>query len=170
MTERLLLRRMTMADLDELVEIHAQPAISRFMGSFEREEATRWLERNQAEWEELSYGRLAIIESATGRFLGRSGLKYWPRFEETEVGWVLRPDAWGRRFATEAGRACLHWGFEELELSHITAMIVPDNQRSIRVAERLEMQPVRGDVLLGEPVIVYSAERSSGRSTASEQA
>jgi len=159
-TERLLLRRVTSADLDELIAIHAQPAVMRFMGSFDRDEALQWMSRNEREWEELGYGRLAIVERATGRFLGRSGLKYWPQFGETEVGWLLRPDAWGRGFASEAGRACVEWGFEHLQLGHITAMIRPDNHRSIRVAERLGMEPLRGDVLLGEPVVVYAASGS----------
>ena len=38
-------------------------------------------------------------------------------------------------------------------------MIRPDNRRSIRVAERLDMSPLREDLLLGEPVVVYSISR-----------
>jgi RimJ/RimL family protein N-acetyltransferase len=158
-TERLLLRRIVEADADEFVSIHKHPTVTRFMGTFDRDEALRWIERNDRDWDQLGYGRLAIVENATGRLLGRSGLKYWPQFEETEVGWLLRPDAWGRGFATEAGRASIEWGIQELGLPRITAMIMPENQRSIRVAERLGMEPSRGDVLLGEPVIVYSTDR-----------
>ena len=46
---------------------------------------------------------------------------------------MLRPDAWGFGFATEAGRACVDWGFRHLGLESVTAMIRPDNGRSIRV-------------------------------------
>lgn len=38
-------------------------------------------------------------------------------------------------------------------------MVNPDNVRSIRVAERLEMSPRRDDLLLGDPVVVYGLER-----------
>jgi RimJ/RimL family protein N-acetyltransferase len=160
-TTRLLLRRPTVEDVDELVAIHAEPAVRRFMGPFDRPEALRWMERNQRDWDEHGYGRLAIVEPPGGRLLGRTGLKYWPQFGETEVGWVLRPDAWGRGLATEAAAACLDWGFRNLELSYITAMIRPDNARSIGVAARLGMRPLREDVLMEEGVTVYSVSRTS---------
>lgn len=160
-TDRLLLRRLTADDLDELVAIHAEPEVARFMGTFDRVEATEFLQQNRRDWSEHGYGRLAVVDRATGRLLGRSGLKYFPQFRETEVGWVLRPDAWGHGLATEAGRACVAWGFGSLDAPYLTAMIRPDNRRSIAVAERLGMSPLREDVLLGEPVVVYSIERAA---------
>jgi RimJ/RimL family protein N-acetyltransferase len=158
-TERLLLRPLTTADLDDIVELNAMPEVIRRMGTYSRQAALDRLERNEQEWEERGHGLVSIVERASGRFLGRSGLKYWPQFDETEVGWVLRPDAWGQGFATEAGQACLDWGFETLELPYITAMIVPDNRASIRVAERLGMTPLRSDSIMDLPVVVYAIER-----------
>ncbi len=131
------------------------------MGPFGRTELTRWMESSERDWSERGYGRLAILERIDARLVGRSGLKYWPEFGETEVGWVLRPDTWGHGFATEAARACVDWGFRTLALPYITAMIRPDNPRSIRVAERLGMSPLRTDVLLGEHVVVHSVSREN---------
>jgi RimJ/RimL family protein N-acetyltransferase len=158
-TDRLLLRPLDVNYLDEVIAMHAMPDVIRTMGTFERGSIAARLERNEQEWRERGYGLVAILERATGRFLGRSGLKYWPQFGETEVGWVLRPDVWGRGFATEAGQACVEWGFSSLEVPYLTAMIVPDNQRSIRVAERLGMRALRPDVLFDLPVVVHSLER-----------
>jgi RimJ/RimL family protein N-acetyltransferase len=165
-TDRLLLRQMTPEDLDELVAIQAEPEVARFMGAFDRVMASAWMQENQREWSERGYGRLAIVDRATGRLLGRTGLKYWPQFGETEVGWVLRPDAWGHGFATEAALACAEWGFTNLDLPYLTAMIRRDNRRSIRVAERLDMSPLREDVFLDEPVVVYSVSREEWTSRA----
>jgi RimJ/RimL family protein N-acetyltransferase len=158
-TDRLRLRPLTTADLDEVVRLHAAPEVVRTMGTFAREAALARLERNEQEWDERGHGLVAIIDRASGRFLGRSGLKYWPQFGETEVGWVLRPDAWGHGFATEAGQACLDWGFRTLEVPYLTAMIVPDNYRSIAVAKRLGMEPLRSDSLMELPVVVYAIGR-----------
>jgi RimJ/RimL family protein N-acetyltransferase len=158
-TDRLLLRQMIPEDLDELVEIHAEPEVVRFMGSFDRVETSEWMQENLREWSERGHGRLAIVDRATGRFLGRTGLKYWPQFRETEVGWVLRPGVWGHGFATEAALACVEWGFQNLDLPYLTAMIRPDNRRSIRVAERLGLTPLREDIHFGKPVVVYSISR-----------
>jgi hypothetical protein len=38
-------------------------------------------------------------------------------------------------------------------------MIKPENQRSIAVAQRIGMSPLRPDVLLDDPVTVYSITR-----------
>jgi RimJ/RimL family protein N-acetyltransferase len=88
-------------------------------------------------------------------------LKYWPQFQETEAGWLLRRDAWGHGYATEAARACVDWGFATLPVPYVTAMIQPENTRSIQVAQRLGFEPVREDVLLGEPVVVHSVKRGA---------
>ena len=158
-TERLQLRPLTSDDIDDLVAIHARPEVERFMGPFARERVTEWLTLVQMDYAEHRRGRLAVTERATGRFLGRSGLKYRPHFAETDVGWVLHPEAWGLGYATEAGRACVQWGFETFDVAELTAMIRPDNQRSIAVAERIGMSASRADVLFAEPVIVYSITR-----------
>jgi RimJ/RimL family protein N-acetyltransferase len=160
-TDRLILRPLVVTDLDDVVELHAAPEVVRTMGAYERSAALTRLERNELEWAERGHGLVAIVERASGRFLGRSGLKYWPQFDETEVGWVLRPDVWGHGFATEAGRACLEWGFRDLEVPYLTAMIVADNHRSIHVAERLGMTPLRADSLWDLPVEVYAITREA---------
>jgi RimJ/RimL family protein N-acetyltransferase len=158
-TDRLVLRPLNVSDLDDVAAMHAMPGVIRTMGTFRRPATMSRLEQNEDEWRERGYGLMAIIERATGRFLGRSGLKYWPQFDETEVGWVLRPDVWGNGFATEAGGACIEWGLGSLDLPYLTALIRPDNDRSIRVAERLGMRALRPDVLFDLPVVVYSLER-----------
>jgi RimJ/RimL family protein N-acetyltransferase len=150
---------MTMDDLDDLVALHAAPEVARFMDSFDRERAIERLRADQRDWSERGHGLLAVVDRVSGQFLGRTGLKYWPQFAETEVGRALRPEVWGRSLATEAARACIRWGFQELEVPYFTAMIRPDNQRSIKVAERLGMVSSRSDVLLDIPVVVYSLQR-----------
>ncbi len=100
-----------------------------------------------------------FCDRGSARFIGRVTLKYWEQFDETEVGWVLRRDCWGYGYATEAGLACISWAFARLAIPYLTAMVHPNNVRSIKVAERLRMRPLRMDVLLGEPVHVYAITR-----------
>jgi len=164
-TERLLLRPLGMADLDDFVELHDDPEVVRFIRRLERPEAEERLRDVDREWAERGHGMFAVLDQISGRFLGRAGLKYWRQFDETEIGWVLRRDAWGRGYATEAARACLDWGFSTLTVPYLTAMIAPNNSASIRVAGRLNLVPLRNDVLLDSEVVVYARDREdwSGR-------
>jgi RimJ/RimL family protein N-acetyltransferase len=158
-TERLVLRRLAMADLEEFIALHRNPEVVRFVRALDRTQAEARLRANEQEWREFGSGLLAVLDRSSGRLLGRVGLKYWPQFRETEAGWLLRRDAWGHGYATEAARACIDWGFAALPVPYVTAMIQPKNTRSLRVAQRLGFEPVREDVLLGDPVIVHALER-----------
>jgi RimJ/RimL family protein N-acetyltransferase len=155
-TERLALRPLAMGDLDEFVALHRDPEVVRFVRTLDRAQAEERLRTNEREWEERGHGLFAILDRLDGRLLGRVGLKYWPQFQETEAGWLLNRDAWGRGYATEAARACVDWGFATLSVTYFTAMIHPQNVRSTRVAQRLGFQPLREDVLLEDPVVVYA--------------
>jgi len=158
-TERLVMRLVAAADLDDLVALHEDPLTRRFFGEMDRQDVVEWIARSEREWAERGHGRMAILDRKSSTFLGRSGLKHWPQFDEVEVGWVLAAAARGRRIATEAARACLDWGFRDFDLPYITAMIGPDNAASLAVAERLDMEPLREDTLLGEPVVVFAVHR-----------
>jgi RimJ/RimL family protein N-acetyltransferase len=161
-TERLRLRAVTWDDLEELVRLHEDPLVARYMGVRDREWYEWRIGASLEEWAERGYGFVSIFDATGGRFLGRTGLKYWPELGETELGWVLRPEARGKGIATEAAAAVLRWGFERFDFPYVTAMIRPDNAASITVAERLGMSPMRPDELLGDPVIVHAISREEG--------
>lgn len=158
-TKRLLLRPLVMADLDDFVELHDDPQVVRFIRRLGRRQAEQRLRDVEREWSQRGHGLFAVLERINGRFIGRVGLKHWPQFDETEIGWVLRADAWGHGYATEAARACLDWGFSALTDPYLTAMIPPDNSRSVAVARRLNFVPLRNDVLLDTDVVVYALHR-----------
>jgi RimJ/RimL family protein N-acetyltransferase len=160
-TERLLLRPAGIGDVDEYVALSEDPEVTRFVTALDRRGAAERLAANEREWRERGHGMFALIDRRDGRFLGRAGLKYWPQFDETEVGWVLRRDVWGQGYASEAAGAILDWGFGVVPAPYFTAMIDPDNERSIRVARRLGLSPLRRDALLGTPVVVYAVTRDA---------
>ncbi|HEX2096880.1 MAG TPA: GNAT family N-acetyltransferase [Solirubrobacterales bacterium] len=158
-TERLLLRRFSDEDLDDFVALHADPEVTRFIRPLDRAEGEERLRKDDEEWRKRGHGFFAVAAKSSGEFLGRIAIKYWPQFDETELGWTLRRDAWGHGYATEAGAACRDWALANLDVPYLTAMIVPENTRSIAVAERLGFSRLREDELLGEKVVVYSVRR-----------
>jgi RimJ/RimL family protein N-acetyltransferase len=158
-TERLLLRPIGPGDLDDFAALHAEPEVTRYIRPLDRDAAAERIRVDGLEWEERGHGILVVAQRRSGEFLGRAGIKYWPQFGETELGWALRRAAWGKGYATEAARAVAAWGFSNLDVPYLTAMIRPENDRSARVAGRLGMIPGREDVLLGDPVVVYMLRR-----------
>jgi RimJ/RimL family protein N-acetyltransferase len=158
-TERLIMRAPTEADLDDLLALHDDPAVLKVFGAATRDEVVEWIATARRDWEERGHGRVVLLDSDHGTFLGRSGMRYWPELDEIEVGWSLTAAARGRGLAIEAGGAWLDWGLRELEAPYFTANIAPDNVSSIAVAERLGMTPLREDTLHDEPVVVYALNR-----------
>jgi RimJ/RimL family protein N-acetyltransferase len=152
-TERLVLEPMTIEDIDAYLGLHADPEVIRFLGEMDRDLATARLEADARVWEERGHGLFKVTHRGDGRFLGRVGLRYWPQFDETEVGWTLRAQEWGHGYATEGAVACAEFGFRKLPDDYLTSCIQPENARSIAVAERLGMTPLREDVLNGLPAI-----------------
>jgi RimJ/RimL family protein N-acetyltransferase len=53
----------------------------------------------------------------------------------------------------------VHWGFRTIEDPYLTALIEPHNVRSIRVADRLGMAPVRSEFLFERAMTVYALSR-----------
>ena len=148
-TERLIVTRMTTDDLDTYLDLHSDPDVSRFVGEMDRTLAAVRLDADARVWGERGHGLFKVADKHDDRFLGRVGLRYWTQFDETEVGWTLRRAEWGHGYATEAARAVAAWGFQELPVPYLISCIQADNVRSIAVAERLGMTPLRDDVLDG---------------------
>jgi [ribosomal protein S5]-alanine N-acetyltransferase len=55
---------------------------------------------------------------------------------QAEIGWYLRPDQWGKGYATESTHLLLQFGFEELSRTRIIATVDPENLASHRVLEK----------------------------------
>lgn len=161
-TERLVMRPLTATYLPEMVDLYADPEVTRFLKPLDEAGHLARLRETEQMWASRGYGRVAILQRDTGRFLGRGGLHYWAQFDEVEVGWVLRADVQGHGYATEAGRAWVQWAFEHLTVPYVTACISPDNQASVAVADRLGMSVLRDDVLHGRAVHVFAAPRKPG--------
>src|SRR5438067_2279592 len=58
--------------------------------------------------------------------------------------------------------------FRDFDFPYITALIVPDNARSIGVAARIGMTPLRRDKLRDIPVIVHAIDRPTWLASASQ--
>jgi RimJ/RimL family protein N-acetyltransferase len=79
-----------------------------------------------------------------GEFRGIVGLSV-PSFQAhftpcVEILWRLDPKLWGQGLVTAAARVVLSMAFRTLKLAEVFAFAVVENQRSIRVMERIGME------------------------------
>jgi ribosomal-protein-alanine N-acetyltransferase len=149
-TARLLLRRWRSGDFDAFAALNADPRVmEHFPAPLSRSESDAAAARIAAHFDEHGFGLWAVeVVGGTGApvaMIGFAGLAR-PRFELptaagpcVEVGYRLAAEHWGHGYATEAARASLRFGFDELGLPEIVAFTVPANLRSRRVMERLGM-------------------------------
>jgi RimJ/RimL family protein N-acetyltransferase len=114
-------------------------------------------------WSGRGYSQSALIERATGRMVGRAGLRHWPNWDEVELGYVLTTDGQRQRLAREAAQAWLQWAQAHLPQDDLIAVIQPANTASIALAERLGVTFDRRDVTPRDvDVSIYRLNRSAG--------
>lgn len=142
-TDRLVLRPLAMADLDDLAELHAEESFWRypFGRGWSRVETESFLERTIENYQDPGTAVSAVVVADTGKLAGWAGLSI-PTFlpeilPAVEIGWRLGERYRGRGHATEAGRAWLRYGFEELGLESVVSIYEPENLASGAVMWRL---------------------------------
>ena len=137
-TERLILRPPEQGDLDAWAELFGNPESARFIGGARtRPESWRTLALVTGMWPLRGFGTFAVVEKATGRWVGRVGPWQPEGWPGTEVGWGLARETWGKGYATEAATAAIDWAFSTLGWDEVIHSIDPDNVNSQKVAQRL---------------------------------
>jgi RimJ/RimL family protein N-acetyltransferase len=163
-TDRLLLRPFREADLDAYAALCADPEITRYLGdgrTLDREDAWRQMAMLIGHWALRGFGTWALEERGSGAFVGRAGLHYPEGWPDREVGWVLGREHWGKGYATEAARAALDHAFDTLGWERAISLIHPENERSVRVAERLGERFERQTTVRGQPAGLYVVTRAT---------
>jgi RimJ/RimL family protein N-acetyltransferase len=145
-TERLRLRPFEPGDIDDFLAIHTHPDVPRYL---------YWGVRTRAELasvlaekiEQTALARpgdsvdVAAIVRKSGALAGSVSLMWYDsEHRQGEVGFIFNPAHHGHGYATEAARALLRIGFEQLALHRIVGRLHTRNTASARVLERLGMR------------------------------
>lgn len=163
-TECLILRHYKSSDLERYYEMMADPDVTRYLLSgkpMSRHEAWRSIATMAGHWMLNGFGQWALEEKSTGLLVGRAGFlkpEGWPAIE---AGWSLHRDAWGKGYASEAAKAAIRYGFEVMNLDRIISLIQPENQASIKVAERLGESFSKKLTLFDIEALEYAIDRET---------
>ena len=139
-TERLLLRPVWPEDWEQVLVGIGEEAIVRNLARapwpYGEDDARCWASQPQ----DPCTPNFGIVESRTGRLIGAAGLGRQDHDGEVELGYWLRRDAWGRGYATEAGRGVIAiarvLGHRQLVAGHFL-----DNPASGRVLRKIGFVP-----------------------------
>ncbi len=149
-TERLVLREFTADDVDNLVELDADPEVMHFISGgrpTSRDEIQQVVLPHMLRFydESTGMGFWAVEVKTTGEFLGWFHLRPGDGHETTEpeLGYRLRRSAWGQGYATEGGRALIDKAFAQLGVRRVLAETMTVHTASRRVMERCGLRLVR---------------------------
>ena len=155
-TERLVIRPIEPRDAEALAAYRGMPEVCRYV-PFEPQSADDVSRRIRETWnrDTADGGNRQFVVEVDRHVIGDVVL-FWhgESRDVAEIGWMLHPGLGSRGFATEAARAVLAFGFWDLGIRRVTALLDERNVASARVAEklgmRLEARHVEAAVFKGE--------------------
>ncbi len=143
-TPRLLLRKMTMKDAQDIFAYSQDPEVARHVlwdaqkSLNEAKDYIRYMRKRYFYNQPSSWG---IIYQKTGRLIGTIGyMDYDENNSTVEVGYSLSRHYWNQGLMTEALQKVIEVSFEELEIHRIEAQHEIDNPSSGRVMEKCGMK------------------------------
>ncbi|PPK81495.1 RimJ/RimL family protein N-acetyltransferase [Lacrimispora xylanisolvens] len=134
-TDRLVIRKFTEHDGEDLYEYFSNPKVLEFepYKPYSREKSYSEAKRRADDQ------RFLAVCLKNGKLIGNF---YFAKeeFETWEVGYVFNDQYWGKGYATEGLLALMKYGFHELGVRRMIAMCDPQNPHSWKLLERVGMR------------------------------
>ena len=156
-----------MADADRLAVFHADARVMNLLqhGVLTRTQSDAMVANYEAEWPALGFGSWTATERATGQLVGLGGLRVHTGDYGVAMRVAFSPDAQGKGYGPEFGRAALAFAFEVARLDRVVAITRLENLASQRSLEKFGMtreREIRTED--GRTLLLYAAfNPNSGR-------
>jgi ribosomal-protein-alanine N-acetyltransferase len=139
-TERLLLRRIDKNDADEVLAMRGNPEIMKYIPrplAKTKEDALEHIAMIEEKIIENIGINWGITIKGSNKIIGIIGhYRIQPENHRSEIGYMSLPEFNGKGYITEAIKAVVEYGFEQMNLHSIEAVIDPDNIASERVLQK----------------------------------
>lgn len=163
-TQRLVLREFEPKDVCQLAPILANPQVMEFSpnGILSVEQTRIKINGFIASYEKHGFGKWAIVLKECNKLIGYCGIavEQVDNVYESEIGYRLAPEFWGKGLATEAASAAIQQGFERFKLPYILGIVEPANTASVRVLEKLGMRYERKTIFYSIFMDIYRLDVS----------
>ncbi|MBR0784125.1 GNAT family N-acetyltransferase [Bradyrhizobium iriomotense] len=156
-TSRLIAERLNESHLADLVALHLDADVSRYLGGVRSAEATKtYLDVNMAHWDQHGFG-LWVLRTKDGAFAGRAGIRHIlvDGVDEIEIAYAFTRSAWRLGFASEIASAMTRIGLSQLALPSLIGIVHADNGASRRVLEKSNYLLERSTNRYGNDAVIY---------------
>lgn len=163
-TKNFIIRELENKDLDALCSLRNEPEIRQYLTDTEEDldiEKERLRAYIKNVYSYYGFGLWGVFWKENGHLIGQCGIEYKILNGKAiyELGYMLSKAWQGKGYAHEFTSAVLDYCFRELDIEKITAIIDKDNERSIRLAQRLGMKKVSECIRSNKACYVYETSR-----------
>lgn len=146
-SERLGFRNWSDNDLEEFAKINADlKVMEHFPKPLTKNETADFITRLKVHFDKNGYNYFATEILNTGELIGFIGLAYQDyntKFTPaTDIGWRLKPSAWGQGYATEGAKKCLEFAFKNLQLEKVISVFTEKNTKSENIMKKIGMKKI----------------------------
>ena len=140
-TERLLLRLISVEDAEFFVELLNEPSFLRYIGDKKvrtLDDARNYILTGPVHsYESLGFGLYLLELKESSAPIGICGLLKRDTLDGVDIGFAFLPKFWSQGYALESAAAVMNYARNQLHLTDIAAITSPDNERSIKLLEKL---------------------------------
>jgi len=138
-TERLILRPLSLDDLNAVFKWTGDPRVNKYMiyPLYKNpEDGREWLSHLYENEKNIDYG---FVYKETGELIGSGGIYYHEDIDTWRIGYNLACDFWKKGLAVEAMEKIIEYGRSKFDIKIIDGEFCVDNYGSRRVMEKLGM-------------------------------
>ena len=138
-TSRLILRPLTLDDLNAVFKWTGDPRVNKYMIYplyKSPEDGREWLSHLYENEKNIDYG---FVYKETGELIGSGGMYYHEDIDTWRIGYNLACDFWKKGLAVEAMEKIIEYGRSKFDIKIIDGEFCVDNYGSRRVMEKLGM-------------------------------
>lgn len=168
-TERMIADPLAPGDVGELIAMHQDPDVMRYMGGVRTEEQTKsWMDGNLNHWGKYRFGCWIFRDRSDGSFIGRGALRHaqLDDTDEVELGYALVSRCWGRGLGVEMAKPLVAVAFGNLQLNALVALVDKSNLASRGVAEKIGFYFERSTMWKSLPTLLFRLNRTQWLTTA----
>lgn len=140
-TERLIIRPITLNDKNEIFEYRCDKETNKYQGWIpeKMENVEAFIVKTSKEINEVdTWVQFVIIEKHTQKIIGDLGLHFFDKEnKQVEIGCTLHKDFQNKGYATESVKRVMAYLFNDLHKHRIITSMDPDNQNAIRLVEKI---------------------------------